>query len=244
MPKAGYFDVITTLADFALITYAVDPTALAKHLPPDFEPEVFQLKDGRNVAFISVVPFRDLDFRWCALPWPRFAFGQTNYRAYVLHKGERVVWFFGTSLATPFVLIPRYLWKLPWHHAAMKFDTTWEKDVCTRYELKTEGAWGAADVSLVGTDEPAGCMDGFIDDEDMAVILTHPLKGYFQRRDGKIGTYSVWHDRLCMKRGIAKRVHFDLLQHLGLCEADAMPHSVLLQQETEFLIQLPPRACQ
>jgi len=109
-PPRRWRDVTTTLADFAIITYAVDPTTLAALLPKEFAPEVFTLNEGRRVAFVSAVPFRDLDFRFNFAPWLKFRFGQTNYRAYVTYQGQRCVWFFGTSLATAWVLIPRYAW--------------------------------------------------------------------------------------------------------------------------------------
>lgn len=239
-PARGQMTVITTLVDFAIITFAISPEALAKHLPPGFEPEVFTLHDGTRCSLISAVPFRDLDFRFHICPWPTFAFGQTNYRAYVWYKGKRAAWFFGTSLATPLVLIPRHCWQLPWHHANMKFRTAWQDDVCKNYELTTTGAWGAAEVQLEGSNDAAGFADGFTDEEDMAVILTHPLVGYFYRRDGHIGSYSIWHDRLHMKKGIAKTSRFEVFEKLGFCDDGTKPVSVLLQKETEFTINLPP----
>src|ERR1700761_9540443 len=85
MPKPTWLAVATTLRAFAIVTYAVDPAALAKLLPSGFEPEVFDLEDGSRRALISAVPFQDIDFRFNSCPWPEFSFGQTNYRAYVLH---------------------------------------------------------------------------------------------------------------------------------------------------------------
>lgn len=234
-------DVITTLADFALVTYAVEPRALAALLPEGVVPEVFPLADGRERALVSAVPFRDLDFRFSFAPWLTFQFGQTNYRAYVTHRGQRAVWFFGTSLATRYVAIPRYLWKLPWHRAQMQFETAWDGERCTRYQLSTQGAWGAAELVLQGTDTPQGTLDGFADEESTTVILTHPLRGLFRQRDGKLGSYSVWHDRLRLQRGEATRARFSVFEDLALITRDQVPHSVLLQRETEFLVFLPPK---
>jgi len=241
-PASRWIDVTTTLADFAIITFAVEPDALRRLLAPGFEPDIFTLAKGSRRALVSAVPFRDLDFRFGIAPWAKFSFGQTNYRAYVTYRGQRGVWFFGTSLATPYVAIPRYLWRLPWHHARMRFDTRWVGDRCERYRVETTGHWGAAEIELEGTDEPVGRLDGFADDEETAVVLTHPLKGYFYRSDGRTGTYAVWHDRLRLRKGIARRARFALFEQLGLVAPDATPHSVLLQHTTEFIILLPPRA--
>lgn len=240
-PQARGIDVTTTLADFALITWAVEPAALARHLAPGFEPDVRTLDDGRQVALVSAVPFRDLDFRFACCPWPRFRMGQTNYRAYVLYRGQRCVWFFGTSLTRPWVVVPRWWWRLPWHGARMKFDTAWAGERCTRYALTTRSAWAPAELELEGTDRAMGRLDGFADEEDTAVVLTHPLDGYFRRTDGQVGTYSVWHDRLTLRHARATRASFPLFERLGLITADQPPHSVLVQRATEFIIDLPPR---
>lgn len=241
-PRTGWMDVTSTLGDFAIITFAVAPEALARHLPEGFAPDVVRLDDGRHVALISAVPFFDLDFRFGFAPWLRFRFGQTNYRAYVVHRGRRAVWFFGTSLATRWVAIPRHLWKLPWHRARMEWETRWDGERCRHYRLRTDGAWGAADIELEGDDAVADRLDGFADAEAAAVVLTHPLDGYFRRRDGRLGTYSVWHDRLVLRVGRAVRARFALFERLGLVAPDQTPHSVLLQRATEFIIFLPPRA--
>lgn len=238
-PALGPRDVTTTLADFAIITFAVDPDRLQSLLPPDFVAQRFSI-DGAQRALVSAVPFRDLDFRFHFAPWLRFAFGQTNYRAYVLYRGEPCVWFFGTSLATPWVLIPQLLWRLPWHYARMRFDTSWESARCRHYHLHTTASWGRATVEIEGTDEPQGILPGFDSEAQTALILTHPLRGYFRRRDGLVGSYSVWHQRLHLRRGIARRARFELLDELGLTDALSKPHSVLLQERTEFHIYLPP----
>ncbi len=242
-PESGPWDVTTLLLDFALITYAVPPEALARHLPPDFEPDTFVLADGRRVAFVSAVPFRDEEFRFGFASFLRARMGQTNYRAYVRYRGERAVWFFGTSLDSFWVGVPRSLWKLPWHPARMRFQTRWsgEDGPCEHYRLDTEGEWGRAELELVGTGTPMGCLDGFRDEEETAVVLTHPLRGFYTRRDGRPGTYSVWHERLRLHRAHVHTARFHVFEQLGLTTPESVPHSALVQRSTEFIIFLPPR---
>lgn len=242
-PKPGIMAVLVTLKNFVIVTFDVAPEALALHLPPGFEPEVRTLANGRKRAFISAVTFLDVDFRLSACQWPRDSFGQTNYRSYVIYQGERVGWFFGTSLATPFVQIPRHLWQLPWHQAKMTFDVAWDADrkVCTRYYEKTTGEWGNAEIELTSSGESAATLDGFYDDEDTAVMLTHPLVAYYYRRDGKLGTYGIWHDKLKLQRATATKAEFEVFNNLNLTKPGQTPHSVLLQDSTDFTILLPPR---
>lgn len=240
-PAASWLDVVTTLADFAIVTFDVAPEQLAALLPPGFEPEVFTLDDGRRRAFVSAVPFRDLDFRFHVMPWPRFAFPQVNYRAYVRRGEERVAWFFGTTLDTIWVTVPRVAWQLPWRRVGSRTKATWRGEVLEDYALDNEGEWGAATLRLSGTSEPAGRLDGFADEDETALVLTHPLVGWMQRLDGRLTTYSVWHERLVMKRAHAHEARFSVFESLGLVEAGQAPHSVLVQRRTEFQIHLPPR---
>jgi uncharacterized protein YqjF (DUF2071 family) len=235
-------DVVTTLADFAIVTYAVEPARLRAVLPNSVEPETFVLDDGSSRSFVSAVPFRDLDFRFARFPWPRLRFGQINYRAYVRYRGERAVWFFGTMLGSPLVAIPHFAWKLPWHYANIDVRAHWNGARCERYELAARGRWGSASLRATGTNDDAGRLDGFADAEQTRIVLTHPLRGLFRRRDGRLGSYSVWHEQLAMTRATPAASAFSVFADLGLVAADAEPHSVLVQQTTEFTIYLPPRA--
>lgn len=72
------------------------------------------------------------------------------------------------------------------------------------------------------------------------MVLTHPLVGYYARRDGHLGSYSVWHERLDPRRGTARHARFDVFEKLGLVTPGTAPISVLLQRRTEFVIRLPP----
>lgn len=241
-PRRGWLDVAVTLRHYAITTFAVPPERVERHLAPGFDPEVFTLAGGQRRAFVSAVSFLDVGFRLRAVPWPRFRFGQTNYRAYVLHRGERCAWFFGTSLATAFVLVPRIVWGMPWHHARMRFDCEWQGERCDRYRLETTGRWGAASIDAQGTDEPMGVLDGFTSEDETRAVVTHPTDGYFRRPDGRVSRYSIWHAPLAMRRAIPRTVRLEAFESLGVIDAGEAPHSVLLQRETDYVIHLPPRA--
>jgi hypothetical protein len=225
-----------------MVTFAVDPVRLAASLPTGLRPELRRLDDGREAGFVSAVSFRDIDFRFAVAPFVRVSFFQTNYRAYVFGPdGRRAVFFFGTTLDSPLVVLPRRLWQMPWHGGPTRIEGAWDPDErCTDYRHRSRGRWGAADVELEGTGVPAGRLDGFVDAEDTAAVLTHPLDGYFRRRDGSLGRYAVWHERLRPQLGIARRASYAVFEDLGLVAADAIPHSVLLQRAVDFDVLLPP----
>ncbi|MEO2048307.1 MAG: DUF2071 domain-containing protein [Pirellulales bacterium] len=246
-PATG-LDVETVLSHFAIITYLVEPDLLRTHMHPRFEPDCITSPDGGQQALISVVPFVDRDFRFVRCPWPKWSFGQTNYRAYVTdtETGEHVAWFFGTSLASFTVNIPRFAWKLPWHNAQIRFQAQYDTNLgrYTEYRMTTRSEWAPAELELEDSGRPPRQLSGFPDLESGLVLLTHPMRGYFYRRDGKLGSYSIWHDQLQTTEGRVIRANFPLLQQLDLVQEGDISaiHSVLMQPETKFTIYLPPVA--
>lgn len=246
-PVTGGMDVVTKLRHFALITYAVAPERIRPHVHERFELDTYTGSDGKPYVWLSVVPFEDADFHFTTLPLLNFRFGQTNYRTYVIDRetGQPAVWFFGTTLGSWTVAIPRYLWRLPWHSGDVRFDTRYDtaRGCYTRYRMTTVSAWAAVELDIEDTGEAVSTLDGFADLEAGLVKLTHPLIGAYYRRDGELGSYSIWHDRLQCTVGRIKQARFDLLDRLGVVTFDEQqtPHSILIQRETEFIIKLPPK---
>src|SRR5262249_1509107 len=142
---------------------------------------------------------------------------------------------------TPFVIVPRYVWRLPWHYTDIRIASSWQSELCTSYSYVAKGDWGSAELEMVGTEDEMGTLDGFADEEETRIILTHPLTGYYNRMDGRPGTYNIWHDKLQMKRAIVSRSRFEVFERLNLIQADSKPHSALIQRTTEFVIYLPPQ---
>jgi hypothetical protein len=239
--RRRWTDAVTTLRNFALVTFDVEPAALARTLPPELRPEVRTLDDGRERAFVSAVSFRDVDFRFRGAEVVRASFDQTNYRAYVIGPdGKRAVHFFETTLDSRLAAIPRRLWGMPWYGGATAIHAAWDGPRCLDYRHTCTGIRNGVDAAFTGTDLPAGRLDGFVDAEDAAVVLTHPLHGFFLRPDGRLGRYAVWHRRLRPTIGTAVRSRYGVFERLGIVTPDAVPHSVLLQPSVEFDVHLPP----
>lgn len=242
-PPPSGIDVICKLQHFSIITYAFDPARFAGVMPKRFKLDTVQV-DGREKALISVVPFIDVSFTSAVIPFPKFRMGQTNYRIYIIDTltGEKCLWFLGTTLDSWARIIPYYLWKLPWYAGEIQFDCTQRKDgAYERYAMETVATWAPASVELtIGHDLE---LPGFPDTETGLVFLTHPLRGYYHRRDGKLGTYHVWHKQLQVTPARLKRAYFELLARTGLVTLDEQqcPHSVLIDPANEFTIYLPPK---
>jgi hypothetical protein len=238
----------TTLRHFALINYAVSPERLAKFVPDNhFEVARFETKKGPKV-FFSVVAFLDVDFNFPRLASGiKFTFYQTNHRAYVIEKKTRqpVVWFFGTNLGSRLVQIPRCLWKIPWHYSKYDADCRFNQ-TSNRYEkycYNFESDWCSGKIEIRDTGEPISVMDGFVSLDEMKLILTQPVQGFYQRLDGKLGTYQVWHKEMVCTNGISENLYFSLYEKMGLLSKAEMqhPHSIFLCPEIEFDVHLPPR---
>ncbi|GAB4215399.1 MAG: hypothetical protein OHK0013_40960 [Sandaracinaceae bacterium] len=245
-PRPRLGDVSSKLFDFVITTYDVAPERLASFLPRGLEVERFRFDDGRERALVSAVSFLNTDFFVHFAPFVRLACEQTNYRAYVRRGDERAVWFFGTALASPFVLLPRHAWRLPWHRMHVTRESRWNGERLAHLDWHARatipGEGGAAEfLRLSGTGRPLGRLDGFASVEETRAILTHPLVGYVRRRDGRtVVTYGVWHAPLEMEVAEVREARFERFEALGLVAPGAKPHSVLVQRTTDFLVLLPP----
>jgi hypothetical protein len=240
-PSLGGIDCLATLEGFSIVTYMVPPERMIPHLHPRFEPFCIDV-DGQQHALVSVVTFRDQGFRLAKMRHPGFSFGQTNYRAYVTDKqtGEDVAWFLGTVLDSPFVVVPRLVWKMPWHRGRMSFST---ED--GRLAVRTTSSWAAADLVIENPGAKVEALLGFDDLERGLEILTHPTTAFYSRLDRRLGSYKIWHDAMHAVTGKCVRARFDLLDTVGLVPfaEQSTPHSVLMQDAIDFAIILPPRIC-
>ncbi|WP_440906415.1 DUF2071 domain-containing protein (plasmid) [Catenovulum sp. SX2] len=245
-PQPKGIDVLCGLKHFAIITYAVPAERFAGLFPARFKLDTVQIND-QACGLISVVPFIDVDFTSAVFPFPKFTMGQTNYRIYIIDSktNERCVWFLGTTLDSWTLAVPRYLWNLPWHAGKVKFDCEFDHNtgLYQKYQMHTQADWAAAKVELTQTEQDKFDFSGFPDTESALVYLTHPLAGFYYRRDGKLGTYRVWHKELAVKPAQVKSANFQLLSKLNLVtQAEQnQPYSVLIEPLNEFTIYLPPQ---
>lgn len=248
-PTPKGIDVVCKLQHFAIITYAVAPSRFDGLFPDRFKLDTVEI-NGSEKALISVVPFIDVDFTSAVYPFPKFTMGQTNYRIYIIDKNtnERCVWFLGTTLDSWTLAVPRVLWNLPWYSGTVNFDCEFDEiqRKYTKYKMTTNADWAPASVELKQEDNLAMELAGFPDLETGLVYLTHPLAGFYHRRDGKLGTYRVWHKKLDVAAASLCSANFGLLSRLGLVtlEEQQSAHSVLIEPVNEFTIYLPPKVLQ
>lgn len=223
-----------------MVSYRVDAERLAAILPAEVEPDVFAFDDGTEGSLVSAVPFVDRDFHFRFFPLVKVSCGQVNYRAYVTFRGERGVWFFGTSLDSVFVTLPRYVWQMPWHRDRLSVTGDWDDaGRCRSWSFEASG-WGEGACRLSATGGPLARLDGFADLDETIEILTHPMVGWYQRRRGGLGRYSVWHDVLGLRPCAVEAARFVVFERLGLVEPGAMPHSAVVARTVHFDVHTPP----
>ncbi len=245
-PSPNLIDIHTNLHHFALINYALPKERLIPHIPTDrFDIPEFEI-NGQKLAMMSAVPFWDSDFNYVRIaPWLKGQFAQTNYRVYVIDKAtnEHVVWFFGTTLGSPIVYGARWLWGIPWHYAQYNVDCLWQNGRYTNYNINSQSNWAASDVQLEDTGEPITVQKGFDSLTEMELILTHPVQGYYWRLNGRLGSYSIWHDKIPLTTAKSKNLYFSLYEKLDLLTPTEMqhPHSIFLCPQTHFDVHLPPK---
>ncbi|MFV0547754.1 MAG: DUF2071 domain-containing protein [Limnobaculum xujianqingii] len=245
-PKPTGIDVFCRLKHFSIITYAIDPQRFDGLISERFKLDTIMI-DGQEKGLLSVVPFVDVDFTSAVYPFPKFTIGQTNYRIYVIDTvtGEKCVWFLGTTLDSWTLFVPRLLWNLPWYSGKVTFDCEYDEQLAcyTKYRMETQAEWASASVELAHNPDDMITLPGFPDLETGMVYLTHPLNGFFYRRDGKLGSYQVWHKQLNVSPGRLINARFDLLSRLGLVteSEQQFPYNVLIDPINEFTVYLPPR---
>jgi hypothetical protein len=243
-----FMDAATNLYHFAMINYAVPKESLEKYIPTDrFEIPEFDIQ-GKKLAMISAVTFLDTDFRFLKIfPSFRFSFGQTNYRVYVIDKltGEYLVWFFGTTMGSKLVRIPRILWKIPWHYANYSIDCQFsnKKRRYVHYHIETKSDWAASTVILEDTGVTVRKCEGFENYDTLKLILTQPVTGFFYTLNKKVGTYSIWHNEMELTHAIPRNIYFSLFEKLELLTREEMqnPHSIFICPKVFFKIHLPPK---
>jgi hypothetical protein len=234
-PRPRWHHAQTDLDDFAIVSYRVDADAVARHLPKGFAPMRMTFADGPG-TLVSAVAFTDRDFHFRFLPQVGIDCGQINYRAYVTAYGKPGVWFFGTALDHPVVAIPQHVWGMPWRRDRIRVEARWD-GTPARWRLDA----GDARCEAVELPQPLTALDGFSGESDWLERLTHPTLGWYRRRNGGVGTYSIWHPVMRPRYLAAASARFPVFERLGLITPDTPPHSVLAQQRLRFDIHTPPR---
>lgn len=211
--------------NLALISYPVEPAALAPHLPPGCEPD---LLDGR--AFVSLVAFDFLDTRVLGVRWPTFVnFPEINLRFYVRHQGRRGVAFVRELVPQRFVAcMARCLYNEPYLAVPMSSRTVEDGHGIAVEHRATLG--GREQSIRVSADKPAWrpSRDG------TEHFFKEHAWGFGRTRDGRrLIRYEVWHPEWDVYRNPRLTLDWDFAAAYGTSWGflnGATPFSVVLAQ--------------
>jgi hypothetical protein len=96
-------------------------------------------------------------------------------------------------------------------------------------------------VTLTDTGRPFANAPGLDARGQSTETLADPLLGWYPRRDGGVGRYSVWHEPLQMQEARADVTRCEVFERLGLIDADQPPSSAGLQRKVRFDVHTPPK---
>lgn len=252
--KSKLLDAYTTLNHYCQINYTTPTVKLLKYINPRFEPITISINGSEKLSIISAVVFEEKNFHFQKMPFlGNYTFAQTNYRTYCIDKetNKRTVWFFGTTLDHWSLVVPKYIWRFPWHSAKISFKTELSKSNSNKfydqYKMKAESNWGAAEINVLDQGRKTICSDfpGFKDKESALVYLTHPMSGHFylNTKPKKLGCWEIYHKQMEPNLGVfdkTKKNYFNLFENLKLIEKEQEPYNILLQNEIDYNIYLPP----
>jgi hypothetical protein len=238
-------DINTNLEHFAIISYKIPIERIQHLIPKPFKLWTY-VENEKEYALISAVPFKDKDFSFYRISrFPSFNFFQTNFRAYIIDERDNSysAWFFGTTLGSMTVIIPKKIWNMPWEYAKYKCSFKQNKEHYIEYKMDFKSKFGDGNIDIESTGNRVKLLSGFKNMAEQVHILTHPIIGYYDLKNGEIGTYEIWHPEIELKEATFNHLYFELFEKLGLLNKSEMmnPHSVLITSKVEFDILLPPR---
>ncbi|CAN5381727.1 YqjF family protein [soil metagenome] len=191
--------------------FPCEPSEIAPLLPPGLSVDTFLDANGREMAWIGLVPFRMEGVRTRFLPpVPRLsAFPETNVRTYVHRDGGAPgVWFFSLDAANPLACrIARRFFSLPYHEATM---TVHERENARRYESRRRSD-GAGHTIAARFGEPLppaepGTLEFFLAERYLL---------YAQKLDG-LFTGQVFHTPYPLRQATVESLSETLVEATGL----------------------------
>jgi uncharacterized protein YqjF (DUF2071 family) len=208
--------------DLVLVTYAVSPEVVARHLPAGCEPD---LREGHS--FVSLVAFDFKNTRVLGIRWPGYTnFPEINLRVYGRHNDHGGVAFIREFVPSRLVsLAARRIYNEPYRRARMASRVTVEGD---RRIIEHELVWQGrthhlrASGTLPAYLPAAGGREHFFKEQDL---------GFGRTRSGLLQTYRVEHPQWEILRDPQMSLEWDFGQVYGAEWSildGARPYSVVI----------------
>ncbi len=236
------------IRDLLFINYAVSLESIRPIVPEEFDVETIVDPNGKQIAFVSVVPFKVVDLHSTMLPMPRLSFEQINYRTYVKTGGAPAVYFFDMRVSSRMVSTMAAFLGLPINYEEIQIavghagDDRVEEPVADTapvnpegmtYVVRSTGAQGlTAEAVIEGRHDSLGPQDRAVTPE----FFTERPLGFVRAAAGSIFKIEVEHAPMRAILARKELARARLLESLGVLNMDQSqePHSILYVQETVF----------
>ncbi len=221
------------------INYSVKPDRLRTLVPDELELDTSTDAEGREVAFVSAVPFQVAELRSSLLPIVRPSFDQVNYRTYVNAGEGPAVYFFHMNVNSRMISAATIMQGLPVSHEEIEVTTEPDspspdtKVRAVRWVMGSEGRAGLeADIEVRGRQTSIGPQDEAI---PLDFITERPI-GYVKSAADGIMKITVEHPPLDAVTAHVNSVRAPEFEALGILNMDesSHPHSVLYVREAVF----------
>ena len=225
-----------SLRNLLFINYSVLPERLRALVPDELELDTSTDAAGREVAFVSAVPFHVTELRSPLLPLMRPSFDQINYRTYVNAGEGPAVYFFNMSVNSRMVLAGTIMLGMPVSYEEIEITSEPQSEVAES-ELRVVRC-AVASKSLEAAIE-IGARHASIGPEGAAIppdfITDRPI-GYVKSAADGLMKIKVEHPRLDAVTAHVKSARAQMLESLGILNMDESmrPHSALYVRESVF----------
>jgi hypothetical protein len=179
------------------------------------------------------------ELKLAGLPFVQFSYDQINIRTYVRDpvSGKKGVLFLFSGINSSFISIATNILGFPWKNISFVLETVRNKIDQSR-EIHAQGRWnGDIDIKLAEGSVSA-LSESF---RDIGEYITSPSLGFYNVRGSALG-FRVNHTKVRPRPGNMLRARSPFLVSSGLMSESEMaePDNVLLADEAEFTIFLPP----
>lgn len=238
------------MRDLLFINYAVPPERLAPLVPDGIELDTVAGKEGREIAFVSIVAFRVRDLRASLLPVPRTGFNQINYRTYVRAGEGHAVYFFDMRINSRAITTASSLLRLPISYEGIEIiteptatgtdngDTEFDESIeVKRYTIASSATDGLEAALSIGSRHATVGPDS--QSIPMSFITERPV-GYISSAT-QVFKITVEHPPLDSVAARAESVRAPLLASLGILNMNESerPHSSLYVRAAVMDTNLP-----
>ena len=224
------------LQDFVYVNYAVPKQRLQKHIPKPLK-LITKKINKKECGFVSVVYFRYKDLHW--IPYPRFNFGQVNYRTYVRDKqGKKAVYFLKTTLdSRKYTAFARFFLRAP-----VKSSKLVTFGIHRAVKIKNKTGPGL-NLSLL-KETTFSLPKGFTSREALLSFFAQIPLGYYSTPESMLMKIRVKHLKPKFIPCTLNNAYFKVLEQLKLLNKAEMkkPHSVFSLKDLDFEIGRPTPA--